>query len=628
MKKYLFIIAAAATCLLVACSKEKELRALEEETVATVEHLPGWTYIGATNIEAKASLTDDSTPSFVWNTGDKIAIYSGDTYYVSDGLASGDNNQSSVEFAFEGEIGAGRKYFAVYPSSLVHNGTSVIDGCGSPSDNSLTVSLPSSYAISQVKDLASPVPMIAVNDPGQGLVFKSACALIRFTLTNVPKQTKSISFGFNGKKVHGLFSLTGIDRNNPDAMLGVQAANAATASDTVITVTGVSLDALAQNYVVNIPVPAGGEYKNVTITTLDNEGHKINSFRSSVRSAGNWAPTRSGRRKLSVTLPVFTIRQSSNSNNIVKAVFAPGNLRATLAEATANRKPGYASKWEFAPNQYSALGDYTDGRDDPINSLKSPQEGDVIDLFSWFGDNATGFTGTYAPESDPDRYKYGILRYDSNSSISAYYGSGSSITKGSVHLMKDWGTLTISDGNGGSYPSGTWRTLSHYDNDSGTLTAEWACLISTRTASKSLRYAKATINDGATLIARGVILFPDVYSTQPGLPASFTSGSSTHYAQNTLTLLQWERLESLGCVFLPTTYERWYDSTNKVVMFGSAGDAIYWADYTMDNSNAAGLVVTDTDVSTSKHASSSALYTEKSVGKIYSAGVRLIRVVN
>ena len=74
MKKYLTIIAAAAICLLTACSKEKELRAPIEEQNIAEEVLSGYC-INATIGEVSTSASvDDATAAFTWNTGDKIAV--------------------------------------------------------------------------------------------------------------------------------------------------------------------------------------------------------------------------------------------------------------------------------------------------------------------------------------------------------------------------------------------------------------------------------------------------------------------------------------------------------------------------------------------------------------------------
>ena len=78
MKKYLFIIAAAATFMLVACNKEKELRAPEEEVIAEENlELPGYTYITAVgeNEEDSKARIDGTTAHFAWSANCQIAVF-------------------------------------------------------------------------------------------------------------------------------------------------------------------------------------------------------------------------------------------------------------------------------------------------------------------------------------------------------------------------------------------------------------------------------------------------------------------------------------------------------------------------------------------------------------------------
>ena len=619
--------------MIVACSKEKELRAPEETKVAPIEHIDGWDYIRATNGDSKA-IIDDSSAEFSWAAGDKIALFSGDTYYKSEGLADAYDDNTDVEFAFTTAVNAGRADFAVYPADLVFDGDNVrANSVSNHAASSLTLTLPASYALADVQGAKSVTPMIALNAPDGTLYFKSICALLRLTLENVPKQTKSISFTFGGKKVQGEFTLSGVNLGDLDSFAGVQV-NPSSASDSTITVTGVSIDALTKDFVVSIPVPvavaSSCEYKTVTVTTLDEQGHKINSYRASVKSSGNWVPSRKSSRKLSVTLPVFTSQGTTAFNDGVKVVFAPGNLRATLEGLPAANTPGYASKWEFAPHQYDTIATYTPtGRQYSINSIKDPKVGDVIDLFCWCGESATGFTGSFSD----DKYKYGIL----NSSGSGVFTGSSVSTGASDHILKDWGTLEISDGADGYYPSGTWRLPNDGPSPVATNTVEWNHLTQKRSCASGYRNAKATILNGETLIARGLILFPDTYTHPSGVRAingKASGHSNVAYTQNLLQLSEWEQMEAVGCVFLPVTNIR---DSQTTVYYGDMG---YWSNYTKDKANAAGSSMADYTLwpysrvngkssTTPKYKiSSSAGYGEKSIGKNLGAAVRLIRVVN
>lgn len=684
MRKEVIFLAVAASCMLAACAKEiKEQEAVspvsesvpEEETVVTPPvHREGWTYIGADNGEkSKASLDEDV--HFTWNTGDQIAVFSGDTYHVSSQLDVAYNNQDSAVFAFEGNIDGDRTDFAVFPASIVHDGESVRSGSASNhTASSLVITLPSTYTIDQVKDYASPVPMIALNEQGQGLSFKRICGLLRITLANVPKPTESISLSFSGRKVNGTFTLSDVNLTDLESFKGAISVPATEAADSVITITGISLNALTKDYVINVPVPVGvtsdAEYKEVTVTTRDHEGHKINSFRAPIKTSGNWVPKRTTNRTLSVTLPVFTVQGNIGFNNGTKVIFAPGNLQATItSKATVKSSDGgtsvlaKASNYRFATHQYDYIG-ATNG-----NRLTGANQ--AVDLFNWTGASAD----PVVPESDPETHylnmtedQYGLLYPSLNSAgrpffyakdytgedhpkpgsaVSYwYYYTGDWDGTGSPELLKmDWGERIISD-EVGAYPAGTWRTPNIGSNS----TAEWQRVFTARkdpaldNALIDYLGAKATLTTNAgDLVARGVIIFPDSYDPT-GMPAinNHSNGTigSSHYAGNELTLAQWDQLEAVGCVFLPANNIR---QSNSGVKLYNDGDCAYWANYAVSGSSPkascfftndtdlvgtpssdtikAGLTITSMDNKTG-------INPTKGMGRQYGCGVRLIRDVN
>ena len=518
MKKYLIILAAAATTLLAACSKEKEQIVSDEGTIKESVRLPGWTYISALSGEdrgVKASV-DDATAAFTWSEGDKIAVYSGDKYYVSDPLSIGGAN--TAEFAFEGDINADRKFYAVFPASLVS------DDCEA-SQNSLSLILPKSYPLSQVQDNASPLPMIAVNTPGNGLEFKIICPLVRITVKNIPKDANSIKVTFPGKKVQGEFWLS----NFTVGADGVASVDAVDEGDDTITITDLGISSFTEELVINVPVPMGGEYLYVRVAAYDNTDHKINAIYSPLKVSDSapvaWAPGRKAARKVTANLPVFTISGDK------KAIFAPGNLQATLntvAKSYSNGTQFWSAKsWSFADNQYTAIGKTT------ANSLADPAEDDVVDLFSWVGKDR-GFTGGE---------KYGILKVVSTSGTSSYVGS----VKGD-ELLFDWGGSEID-----SYAAGVWHTPSREDWD--------AVFSGSRSNTRSVKVV-LTISDSPLTTINGIIIMPDQY-THP-LNSEFTelNRTASNFSSNAISLADWEKLEKAGCVFLPATGQRFYSSGN------------------------------------------------------------------
>jgi hypothetical protein len=614
MKKYdLLIIAAAAICTLAACSK-----AIEQDLSTDEPQVTEWTYISAQGSDATKASIDGTTAAFTWNTGDKIAVWSDGSYHVSEGLASTFNKKSSADFAFEGAINAGRANFAVFPASLV-------SGSSTSTATSLTLTLPASYNLSDIKGDLSPTPMIAANAQDGNLAFKSICALLRFTLVSVPKQTLYITFDFNGKKVQGEFSLTGVDLGEGLAsFVGVQT-SATNGDDDVITVENNNVFSTFQtNLVVNIPVPAGvastGEYTDVTITTWDGEpgngGHKINAITSPIKTSSNWIPTRLASRKREVYLPVYAITVSNGVNAGTKVVFAPGNLRAVLGAKPQTNKPGFASSWSFAPHQYDAIGNNMPadgGRTYSLNSLQGPVIGDVIDLFAWVGGDATGYTGDYADE----KYKYGIL-YPSGTNLNNFTGT----TDNYSGLLSDWGHNEISDAFG-TYPSDTWRVLTKN---------EWYKVIFNRGGWR-LRATLMTNGPTSTLVAYGYIIAPDQYTHPTGVHAfnNATTTTSSSYnnslcSDNVYTLEEWEKLEGAGCVFLPLTNLRTKGSNSETI---KPGDAWYWSSDANTGNNAAAFAFNEIAAGASQlNASTNTMQNAKSCARKNGAAVRLVRVVN
>ena len=603
MKKYLFIFAAAATCMLVACSKEKELRAPEAETEETTAsefvRLPGWTYIGASNVESKASLTDDSTPVFKWNTGDKIALFTdNDGYLVSEALDASFNNEESATFGFEGTgINPHRSCFAVYPASLV-------SGCANPTTNSLAINLPASYTLAQVQDLVSPIPMVAANAQDQALAFKSICALLRITVKNVAWDAQSIKIRFPGKKVNGAFSLSSFVLGES----GVAGVASSSEAEETITITDLNLNnTYAEQLVVNIPVPMG-TYDYVVTGAYDASGLVINWINTPVKADGStgepltWSPGRKSRRTLTADLPVFTVYAADASASTPHCyissadrqtiVFAPGNLQARLdvcptptPKWSIDNNLGTADMWRFAPNQYEAIADdkptAPDERADgavvySFNSMDNPKQGDWVDLFSWVGTD-----GDIANKEEAKQY--GIAYHITS-------GSGSSYGKQTTGyaLKNDWGKNEVHY-NGSSYAQNAWHTPTK-DDFNYVLNYRYEGETGSEGLSYSAVRAKLTISAEKTVY--GLIIFPDNFSMPYSNPAitivkahvggtnvwKLSSGGveNAKCSENPLTLAQWNKLEGAGCVFLPFTCSTYFNSTEHVVLTDNVGEGLYW----------------------------------------------------
>jgi len=499
MKKLL--ISALAALALAACGK------MDSEAIRSVV-----TYITADgNEDATKGSISGTDASFSWNTGDRIAVWA-DGYRISDALGSEYDRQASATFAFSGADAvaeAARADFAVYPASLVWDGSAVRPGSASAHTAAgLKLTLPASYTLAEVKGEVSPTPMIATNAPDRGLAFKALCPLLRVTVVNVPWQTKRIEFCFNGLKVQGEFTLTGVT----PATTAIEA-SATEGSDDIITVTMAGNASWQDNLVINLPVPTGN-YGDITITAYDavSGGNAVLTLIKPIKSSG-WNPTRKASRKMTAGLPVFTGAGGK------KLAFAPGNLQATY--------DGSSWDWDFAEHQYDFIGDK------PGNTtISSISANSTVDLFGWVG-ASSGLAGVAA---------YGIT----GSKTASDYGNTDYEA-----LKYDWGSLAI-----GPYTAGTWRTPTGNTGNNG---GDWDVILTSRAVtstglpsgdnSSAARYVNATVAE-----TKGLIIFPDSYSHPSGVAGTFNSpgyNAAGDYNKFVVDAESWAKMEAAGAVFLP-----------------------------------------------------------------------------
>lgn len=564
MKKVRFCFAVAATCLLAACTKN-------EAPVSDVSSIDNVCYIQAQGGESTKAEIDNTSAAFTWSIGDQIAVYTSGGYKKSLSLDAGGSD--SATFAFSEDIDADRADFALFPASLVFDGSTVITASASAhSASGLAITLPAEYYLSNIQDSSSPVPMIAANAPGSGLVFKHLGALLRFQLKNLPKQTDVITFDFKGKKVQGVFTLTGVDPGTTSLVT-----EAASAGNDIITVYNDVFTTFQDAIIVNIPVPTG-TYTDVAITSWDSDNNVINAITIPLRTDGDWVAARKGARKRVASLPVFSISAEK------KVVFAPGNLQATLSTVAWSNSGGTqfwdASAWSFAPNQYTALGNTA------VNALADPAGDDVVDLFSWIG----------ASKAFSDGRKYGILKIVSTSGTSSYVGN----TKGEA-LLFDWGGNEID-----AYQASTFYLLGSED---------WNYMLKNSERSKT-RCIKLQLTTGSGTI-NGLLIFPDQY-THPlddAFSSDYLNRTSTAFSGVTISLEDWAKLEKAGCVFLPATGYRGYSEGNVIL---EESNIWYWtATSVTDSGQAYALDIYDGNL----------LYNKKTA-RYYGCAVRLAREVN
>ena len=214
--------------------------------------------------------------------------------------------------------------------------------------------------------------------------------------------------------------------------------------------------------------------------------------------------------------------------------FSPGNLQYQASTGT----------WRFAEHQWDFVGDnkvgnvYEDG-EKCDNSLIGETYSGWIDLFGW---GTSGYD---------DKYPYMAS------------GSTSDYCKGAdiAGTNYDWGVYNQI----GSYPAGTWRTLTE---------EEWTYISSRRpNASKLCGFVRV---NGAF----GFVLLPDDWVAPEGI--SFQPDKSTAYASgNNYTVSEWLLMENEGAVFFPAAGSRArYNGSNKISNAGSYG--YYWTSSIFD----------------------------------------------
>lgn len=173
-----------------------------------------------------------------------------------------------------------------------------------------------------------------------------------------------------------------------------------------------------------------------------------------------------------------------------RVAFSRGNLQYKASTST----------WRFAEHQYDMVG--------TANIFISSTYDGWIDLF---GFGTSGYNN-----------KYPYLKSTENSSYVNSTIAGTNY---------DWGIYNAISNGGDS--AGIWRTLS---------SAEWDYIITGRANASDLR-ATATVFG-----IPGLILLPDGWGEEEGLPVTITSSDFT---TNTFTAEEWILLETAGAVFLP-----------------------------------------------------------------------------
>lgn len=271
-------------------------------------------------------------------------------------------------------------------------------------------------------------------------------------------------------------------------------------------------------YVAMRPVSSG---QTLSFTAADGSGAYETSVTGKTLSSSNLYP-------ISMTMWRMGAFFSIGSGN--RVYFSPGNLQAVFAEAN-----NTSCTWQFAPTQYSCIGNATANKKVGNGSVTTAG---TVDLFGWVSENSS-------------LAAYGV----NNTSANNQYGN-----KTKESLKSDWSVAA----NAANLSSRNhWHTLT---------SAEWNYLFNRKDFNNRLLYGHGSVNG-----VHGMILLPDYweFSTSP----SFTSGNSEW--ANDYTITEWQTMEVNGAVFLPAAGKR---SGTSVTTVGSEG--AYWSSTSVSSSNA------------------------------------------
>jgi hypothetical protein len=256
----------------------------------------------------------------------------------------------------------------------------------------------------------------------------------------------------------------------------------------------------------------------------------------------------------------FTINDNGD-----QVYFAQGNLQYIGSAST--------PYWKFAENQWDYLGTTT--------GQNSSSQNVDRDLFGWGTSGWNSGNTCYQP-------------WDTYGTFGSSYGpvGGNNLT--GTYANSDWGVYNPIS-NGGGQPD-QWRTLNK---------DEWVYVFNTRTTESGIRFAKANVND-----VNGVILLPDYWNSSY-YELSETNNIAASFSSNILTASEWNILERIGAVFLPSAGNRFETSVKQA---GNKG--YYWSSTSVNATYAYGVYIDDTN-----------LNPQDASHRTYGRSVRLVYVV-
>lgn len=547
MKKIQNIFLAVAAVLAVSCEKDTERLPFDNALEISSEGFGGGN--GKAVVGGSASYWVDEEQVRVNGSTCVIAVSSEKAYVNAEGLSS--------------------PYVAIYPASiLADEDVDLSDG------DAVTVNIPSvfNYETEGGRQKLD-VPMYSCNHFVDGcLYFKHLTGAITVMLTNntnYPLEVDSIIVTNSAYQLSGSKSIT-LNAEGNDVVVS-PAAKVGDNNRVVVLGNGkltIPANTTGQANAVDVQVPVLPVGTNNSAFTIRVRTHRVGTVGAIIfqqsQEEGNkhldqgkigYAMAKMdgyGANHMTY-VGLFTINAGGD-----KVFFSKGNLQWSYDNGATHAVNGggtAAGTWRFALHQYDTIGRASN------NNTMSPTSNDWIDLFGW------GTSG-YDEKSPymigvPDRY-YGI--------------SGLNNIAGTNY---DWGSYNAIS-NGGNSPR-LWRVLSGKEG-------EWLYVMKMRINSTlglpdgdnstNACFTKATVCNVC-----GVILFPNGYLHPSdvgvsGSPSYNVSGAdySSFVVSN---VMDWERMEASGAVFLPAAGYREEAVVNRVNSY-----MYYWTSSYYDASEA------------------------------------------
>ena len=462
------------------------------------------------------------TGAAAWTAGDQVAVYTTAGSYTTCTL---DVENSRVPVPLGN--GESRDGYAVYPAtSAVNNGTSEVQ-----------VTYPDTYDLSGYTEAAlatlaeAPCPMVAVNTPGQPLMFRHVGGVLRIKLEGVSSSTRSIVITVAGPPVTGTATVT-----NPGTDLATS--SIASGGHEVTFIIPSSSSYYSRTIVLNLPVPTG-TYTAYQFDRRDSKDYAIGRYTTFNSSTIARAEGEQLSPELSSIDPLHAFSVADGK----QVVIAPGNLQYIKSQPKVTFK--------FAEHPWVCLGTTTGQNSDATDVDR--------DLFGWAtsGYKVNGIT--YYP------YMTSLTDKDYGPAISS--GEWTSDNRN-----WDWGIRGPISYNIG-YGSSSWRTPT---------SAEWTYLFARVDANNRSRWTHATVAG-----VPGVILFPDDFiDTDNVFSVTGNSSSDSSYIIDEGGWIQWSYA---GCTFLPKAGMRSGTEISDLSGFGLHG--YYWSSTASGSSMAYSLEV-------------------------------------